>query len=383
MRIARRFSLRTAIVGMTLIVVTVGVLSAWRRQALIQLETVAKIEAIGGWVRMEADCRPDWLRDWIGLHYFSRVEFASLPDNFELIPRLRGLLGIESTGSFSDSDAQYLLESHSLRSISLRSPTLTNDGLKQLCKVQQLRILHINGTPLNPAAIVSLTELPKLSELSLAYTDLDDEALAILAQIPNLETLRLSGCNVDGSGFQRLNRDRAFPRLASLDLSGTDLHDAGLRLLATNVSHLKELYLGRTQISDQGIPSLIACMDLEVLDVSRTQVSNTGIEALLGCPDLVRLNVSSTHVTDDCFDSLKSLPRFEELEIGSYQSTSDFGFDRFFELLPTARIRVDGGQPFTATEWHSPTNWTRSNVASNSIYVEASRLVAPQSERKE
>ncbi|MBP8110523.1 MAG: NACHT domain-containing protein, partial [Caldilineaceae bacterium] len=90
---------------------------------------------------------------------------------------------------------------------------------------------------------------------------------------------------------------RVLTGLQSLDLSSTQVSDAGLVHLA-GLTGLQSLNLWQTQVSDAGLVHLAGLTGLQSLYLSSTQVSDAGLVHLAGLTGLQSLYLSSTQVSD-------------------------------------------------------------------------------------
>jgi hypothetical protein len=97
-----------------------------------------------------------------------------------------------------------------------------------------------------------------------------------------------------------------------LDLSRTDLTDAGLKVVA-KMPNLEHLDLRGTAIGDEGVRALAGLQNLQTLSLYGTAVTDSGLEALRGLPSLRRLYVGGTKVTEPGLDALRKARK--ELQI--------------------------------------------------------------------
>lgn len=90
---------------------------------------------------------------------------------------------------------------------------------------------------------------------------------------------------------------KRFPATRDLLLGRTRLTDAGLPELR-RFKHLDSLSLQGLPITDRGLKHLALQRDLTFLDVSATSVSDEGLKFLIGLPRLEELRLCSTQVSD-------------------------------------------------------------------------------------
>ncbi len=87
------------------------------------------------------------------------------------------------------------------------------------------------------------------------------------------------------------------PRLAQLNLRGTEVTDAGLVAVGKAVS-LVRLHLEKTKVTDAGVANLKTLVNLEYLNLYGTELSDAGLAHLSGLAKLKTLYVWQTKVTD-------------------------------------------------------------------------------------
>jgi len=99
------------------------------------------------------------------------------------------------------------------------------------------------------------------------------------------------------------------PPIGKLDLSGTEITDAGLKHLKREDKGLWQrsvcvLNLSCTEVTDAGLEYLKWFSPLRVLDLHETQVTDAGLEHLKGM-DIDTVNVTGTRVTDAGIEELR------------------------------------------------------------------------------
>ena len=126
------------------------------------------------------------------------------------------------------------------------------------------------------AMMASLEGLTELSELDLSGTDVTDAGLAHLKQLTKLTFLDLSGTKVSDTGLTHL---KGLSNLSVIYLRGTRVTDAGLVHLQ-GLTNLSELVLRFTRVTDAGMVHLKRMTKLSVLDLYATYVTDTEEEEL-------------------------------------------------------------------------------------------------------
>jgi hypothetical protein len=137
--------------------------------------------------------------------------------------------------------------------VRLSARQITDDDLRHIEALPQLRALYLPATPISDAGMIRLSRMRNLETLDLCGTSIGDDGLRHLRDVGSLRTLLLWD---------------------------TPVTDAGLRHLA-NLDKLDRLELGRTGVSDAGLIAVGQCHTLTRLDLSRTAISDDGIHHLL------------------------------------------------------------------------------------------------------
>ena len=95
------------------------------------------------------------------------------------------------------------------------------------------------------------------------------------------------------------------PKVAILNLRGTEVTDAGLAHLA-GLTGLVKLHLEKTKVTDAGLEHLKGLENLESLNLYGTEVTDAGLAHLEGLKKLKKLYLWQTKVTDEGVNKLKT-----------------------------------------------------------------------------
>jgi Leucine-rich repeat (LRR) protein len=295
------------------------------------------------------------------------VQYPVDGETMQQIGRLSGLEVLRLTGAqVAESHWAALGGLTELRTLELSGTTITDTGWSRLPRLSHLQSLFIAGTrittlqlaglnelesvacrntPLNcvnlkdlpslraiggldqaPVRDVQLARLPEFVVLSLGdthpqrielqgltglaaadlrYTRADNRCIEQLGESKQLRYLNLSGTDVTDNGLRLVAR---FEGLTSLDLEDNCLTDAGLAHLA-RLKNLQRLNLTGTLVTDEGLRHLSGMQRLELLYLGRTAVRGPGLKHLAGLPLLYKLSLGETGVTSDGLADLAKLRR--------------------------------------------------------------------------
>jgi hypothetical protein len=135
---------------------------------------------------------------------------------------------------------------------------ITNDGLKPLAGLTQLKKLVLWNMSISGAAMEHLEGLNQLEVLNLALcNNLMDDGLAHLSRLTNLRELDLA--SVGGITDDGLASLKPLTRLRWLNLYNARITDAGLEHLH-GLTELETLYLNGTPVTDDGVEKLKAAI---------------------------------------------------------------------------------------------------------------------------
>jgi Ran GTPase-activating protein (RanGAP) involved in mRNA processing and transport len=175
-------------------------------------------------------------------------------------------------------------------------------------------------------------------EATMGLTEVSATAMAgLLSALPRLMRLDLEGNDqITTAGMGKLvSQLRALPRLTVLNLSRTQLHASGAKMLSRvirsgSLLQLKELYLSCSGLNaSMSIHALASAFPhlpmLEVLDLEDNGLDGTGLQAialsLSSIPRLTRLNLRFSHLNEDddsvkyFAEELPVLSRLKSLEL--------------------------------------------------------------------
>jgi N-acyl-D-aspartate/D-glutamate deacylase/Leucine-rich repeat (LRR) protein len=279
----------------------------------------------------------------------------------------------------TDTQVQFLAGLKSLEALSLETTEVGDLGVAALKNLPSLKRLNLSHTMLSsrglaslPPSVTHLTvanslvdvlegidRLAKLESLSLAGCGVHDDDAAKLAALPALRELDLSYTEITDAGVKRL------PAVESLDLNATEIGDAGLEAIAAMMPNLKHLRVNYGRFTDQGVKALGSLRNLESLEVARSRMTDESMEAIAALPKLRGLNLDYTsvsdiglavlakaqpqlewlrldtaNITDAAVDSLASLKTLKDLNL-YHTLVTEKAFDALKLALPECRIVFD------------------------------------------
>ena len=158
-----------------------------------------------------------------------RLPWKSLTINEQFQLQNVGSIGYRRSRQQLSSELRQLLEHPTLESISLRHSKLTDEELKIVGRMRNLKILDVGNTLVTSAGLQYLSELTELRKLNLWHTQItEDGGLAALEKLPLLESLELDETRLDDRAVVPLARMKS---LRYTELWHTDLTAAGIARL--------------------------------------------------------------------------------------------------------------------------------------------------------
>ncbi len=274
------------------------------------------------------------------LHCFFSTSDASLQ---HLAP-LRNLKSLVARGLMTDASLQHIASMRSLTSLNISySRGLTDDGLKSLSSLTNLRSLDLGGCNFSDAGIAELlatssfenletlilrdcnnlsedvlqhvaTKLPKLVELDFQYNRcIGDASLRLVSGMKNLRTLRVTSGKITDDGVQSLTLMKT--------LKDVSLHQC-------------------TSITDQAI-KFLATLDLESLDVSACRLTDAGVAEMSKISSLKFIGLNCCDLlTYKCLEHLATMTNLAEVDIPGGQFSEE-AIDKLQEALPKCDIIID------------------------------------------
>lgn len=125
---------------------------------------------------------------------------------------------------------------HSVQLLDLDNKLVTDDTLRQLGGLRQLKVLHISNCSVTDNGLASLGQLPALEVLTLDHAPITDDGLKVFMDFPRLTRLELCETRISDAGLKHLEQ---FSGLRYLNLLGTDATESGVLDLQTALPECK------------------------------------------------------------------------------------------------------------------------------------------------
>lgn len=158
--------------------------------------------------------------------------------------------------------------------------------------------IDLKDTGLDDGDLEPIEQLPDILTLDLSGTDVTDAGLARIAAGPkDLTSLILDNTDVTDEGLAAI---AGLSNLTTLSIAGTGVTDAGLALLPQNHSRLKSLTLMDCEkITNEGLKSIARLEALEAVSLANCrQITDEGLEHLMGRRGFRMIYLLNTSATD-------------------------------------------------------------------------------------
>ncbi len=291
-------------------------------------------------------------RDFKDMGILPSVKKLDLYDNIisnTSLEYLSQLPNLESLGLYgydvriSEAGLQNLSHAKSLTTLELSRTTITDSALAHFPCLQQLESLSLREVPID-SGITHLTRLPNLKTLDLYNTLVTDETLDSFQPNKTLRFLELAHTLVSESGIQRLQERmpdtqisggriseqarvhaRLFGRLRTpmfrdhndeIFMLDFRLRENLLETLPTvlRLKSLQQLRIGR-EATDEVLKQVAEISSLETINLWKSQVTENGLRSLLALPKLKNLYIVQTELSAEARSCLGEFTRLEGLSL--------------------------------------------------------------------
>ncbi len=261
---------------------------------------------------------------------------------------------LELSASFTDAGVRCLAKLDHLEVLRINhaddSP-LTDEALRAVCQIHNLKELDIGGEAFTDEGIGMLAGLAHLEILDIEYSGLNNETLKRLAKLAQLRDLRWTcKSNVTISGLNALSERAGLESLCTRqivqDNKGLDL--SGLRKLKTLVIDMRsqvtkigdEIVYTSDTLHDSDLACLPGLTELESLSLGGPGIGDEGLKYLASLTRLKYLTIGGgPNLTDAGLKHLVNMRRLDSLSIGNSRIT-ERGLEYLYPLKTLHIIRI-------------------------------------------
>lgn len=241
----------------------------------------------------------------------------------------------------TDEGIKNLAKLQNLETINFTSTRITEVGFAVTQELPKLRSLNLTNINITPAMLATLGHLENLEDLSLERTTIGDAALATLENLVNLKSLNLTGTQISDNAFRILEKMKS---LEVLKIGHTAIRGDGLKFLKRKKgdSGLRVLNAQHSQFGLAGLQFLRNVETLEDLDLSQAEVTDRALQALKGVNHLKKLNLGFNQITDQGLIVLANTKGLEELSLTNLAMVGDFTLKNLAKNKDLQRLDING-----------------------------------------
>ncbi|MEM7456389.1 MAG: M56 family metallopeptidase [Planctomycetota bacterium] len=273
-------------------------------------------------------------------------QFTFSNEGLRSLSRCPALASIVGNMQYDENTVDVLTTFPALESIQLSGPGVTNDALKKIASMKQLKNIGISNAPVDDRGIEHLASLPDLEIVTAYGTGVVGHGFAALkesrvyfvgfsnstldrnrvcdlsgiAQLPELRSLLFESGGGTITGLDKLSEHR---KLASFSAQGTSFNSEQVEQIS-QIKTLQWLFI-TTSINDDQMHLIAGLPELNRL-VMRGNFSDLGLTYLSNCRKLEFLRLYSPNISGEGQSRLvEQLPRLSVGSTSSRQqiSTSD------------------------------------------------------------
>ena len=253
-----------------------------------------------------------------------------------------------SGNALTDDNLKHLSVLTNLRVLNLDcyQNEFTNDGLRHLSSLKKLEDLNLKWTLfqkiLNETGTIHLAKLINLKRLNLCATGLTDNALGQLTSLKNLEDLDLTETEITDNGLKYL---KGMTKMKKLNLMHVQITGDGLKYLAPMRS-LNELNLSCTtrsqiKLDADSLRHLSELKSLKTLDLGGNLLTS-GLKHLQKLENLKTLGLRYNKISDDSIRFLLSLESLESLDL-QFNNLTDLSINDLVQMKSLKQLKVRSG----------------------------------------
>lgn len=287
------------------------------------------------------------------------------------------VLGVGMPATAKDVHLANLQGLPDVEQLYVASPKVTDEGLKFVQHLKQLRTLNLNATGVTDAGMTRLAHLACLRSLYLEETGIADVGMAHLSRLPELRTLSLCGTRITDNGLQHV---RKMTRLDVLDVPDTGVTADGLLRLRLDIPDLDvSANCGESKYAREKLKQLEATLKPEDGCVTSVRMEtqravDEGLRLLWGLPGLKRLSLIGVTLTPEHITTLTKLEDVRKLELAVHEKITHQDHRRLRQAMHGADIAGWYVKPPSSQSTGESMRSVSLRVSSSNRVVSISRL---------
>jgi hypothetical protein len=270
-----------------------------------------------------------------GMTHFCPVSSRFTPKSWALLASLPRLEHICTPYGLTDADVEEIAKLQTVNEMEIVDTKLTDAGLVSLAKLRNLVVLHLEGTPkMTDEGLKALATLPQLRHLRLTGP-FTDKGLSYLAALPSLKALWLETPRATDEGLRQIAQCKSLERLC---VPWADTITDSTVACFKSMPKLVALGVGDAKSVDAGVVALAKLSDLEVLALKGSPgLTNNALSPLATMPKLRALEIYNSRITDQGLTNLYGCKRLDSVQIKSSIPVGQQAIARLKAELPNLR----------------------------------------------
>lgn len=175
-----------------------------------------------------------------------------------------------------------------------------------------------DGKSFSDQILSHVSHFTSLKRLLVSRSDASDRGLKVLKGLHNLQSIDAAMTATHGDFLESIVTPN---QISHLVLNNVELNEGNLRYIS-GWSHLQELSLERTNITNQGLQYIGRCTSIRTLRLrTNPRISDDGITSLLSLNQLVKLDLRKSGITAKGISKLKSMKSLKFLTVSDSSIT--------------------------------------------------------------
>ncbi len=231
---------------------------------------------------------------------------------------------------------------HGLKELNLRGVSKLNDaGLAELARFKDLEnLLLYQNSKVKRDGFRCLSSMKNLKLLSCPETNIRDEHLKAMDGIESLEAIWLPECsNISGRGLDFLTQSQGVVRIKLNECPKIDSPDFDV---LAKFKNLEELYIANTRIRNDGVEKLCELKKLQTLDISGNHwLDDLAFEKLQGSSVTKLMATELPRLTNGSFVFASKMEKLNNLSVTAHNGMNGDGLKAFFDNPRLKSLGVD------------------------------------------
>lgn len=280
---------------------------------------------------------------WVNVVVKEHIDHITAPKDLPVEKFRVHYVWLRDIDDITDDDLKRLEGLSQIRNLDLWGTRIGDAGVAHLAGLKSLGTLNLRMTRITDAGLKSLAALTNLDGLDIVYDAFDDAGLENIAMLKKLKHLQaFTTGKVGDKGLLHL---RGLTGLEHVSINAADATDAGLAFV-DNLDKLEVLDLLDTPVGDAGLKHIVKATRLKWLRIGDAGITLEGWRTLLPLARLKSLNVRGREIGDRLLEGVAQIQQLEELTVTGFAGGDD-GLKHLGQMANLRRIVLDPSENVT------------------------------------